>query len=68
MVTAKVLATALLLGLLFAGLGGAFAVFNERVLGASGPLVILGVGLSGAILGAITGAAQTLVDAIERKK
>jgi hypothetical protein len=63
----KVLALAVVFGMLF-GVGSiALLEWIEEAVGRNAPVVQLSLGCAGAILGAIAGAAQAVVDAIENK-
>ncbi len=67
MAIAKVLSLAIVLGLCGAVLGFVFAVSCERWVGNAGPLVVVNIAFVGAILGAIAGASQAVVDALEKR-
>jgi hypothetical protein len=63
----KVLGPALLLGILFAGAGFAILDGIEKSVGKGASVVILFLGVGGAIIGAIAGAALAIVDALETR-
>jgi hypothetical protein len=60
----KVLALALVGGVLFAACGMSIVDGIEKSVGRGSTVVIMGMGCVGALLGAIAGAAQVVVDAI----
>lgn len=64
----KVLALAVAGGVLFAGSGMSIVDGIEKSVGRGSTVVIMGMGGVGAVLGAIAGAAQVVVDAIRGPK
>jgi hypothetical protein len=67
MAIAKVLGLAIALGFCGSVLGFVFAVSCERWVGNAVPLVVVNIACVGAILGAIAGASQAVVDALEKR-
>jgi hypothetical protein len=63
----KVLIGAVLLGVLFALSSAVLLDWIEKSVGRGAPVVQIALGCVGALLGAIAGAAQAVVDAIEGK-
>jgi len=63
----KVLFFAVVLGLLFGLAGMAFLDGVEKSVGKGATIAIIFFGVAGALIGAIAGAAQAVVDAMEKK-
>jgi hypothetical protein len=68
MAALKVMILALACGFLFTAAGACFLDGIEKSAGKAGPLVVMGMGGTGLLLGAIAGAAQAVVDVLKRSK